>query len=352
MKDEAYERLADALNGLPNGFPRTPSGVEVKILRKIYTQEEATVAGNLSGQFDPVEVIAERLKQPVDGISKQLFQMVRKGQVWMDKGEGNVRFRLAPFVVGVYEASLHLMDRELAQLTEEYFLNGGAVGIMQTQPALHRVVPAKKSVEPEWILPYDDVRAILISAKAFNVRECICRKQQDELGSRRCDFPLASCLNFSFSERTTPYPGDISREEALALLDRVEEIGLVHTVSNVIEGVGYVCNCCGCCCGILRGMTDWGLERTVAYANYQASIDPEICSNCGTCIERCQVKAIFEGDGFSVVHTEKCIGCGLCVTGCETGAATLTRKPEEEIIRPPATFANWEQERLRNRGMN
>ncbi len=43
--------------------------------------------------------------------------------------------------------------------------------------------------------------------------------------------------------------GRPSGKEALALLERSEQIGLVHTVSNVMEGVGYICNCCGCCCG-------------------------------------------------------------------------------------------------------
>ena len=74
-----------------------------------------------------------------------------------------------------------------------------------------------------------------------------------------------------------------------------EQVGLVHTVSNVTEGVGYVCNCCGCCCGILRGITDWGIADSVAYANYYAVIEPEFCADCGTCIERCHVGAISDG---------------------------------------------------------
>ena len=34
---------------------------------------------------------------------------------------------------------------------------------------------------------------------------------------------------------------------ALAILDQAEEVGLVHTDSNVLQGFGYMCNCCGCC---------------------------------------------------------------------------------------------------------
>ena len=120
---------------------------------------------------------------------------------------------------------------------------------MRPQPAMHRVIPAQGAMKSEWILPYDDVRSILLAAKTFSVRDCICRVQQDQLG-RKCDFPLKNCLMFSPVERK-PRPGDISKEKALAILDETEEIGLVHTVSNVAEQFGYVCNCCGCCCEAL-----------------------------------------------------------------------------------------------------
>ncbi|MBM3151575.1 MAG: 4Fe-4S ferredoxin [Chloroflexi bacterium] len=350
MTENPYERLADALDRLPNGFTRTPSGIEVRILERIFPLEEAQVACQLTGRMEAVEEISSRSGLEAESLAKALFQMARRGLVWLDKQEGQVRFRLAPFIVGIYEASLHLMDRELSTLTEQYLSEGGAQGIMKPQPALHRVVPAAGSVEKEWVLPYDDVRAILLAARSFNVRDCICRVQKDQLGERRCDSPNAVCLNFSNTERS-PRPGDISQAEALALLDKVEEVGLVHTVSNVVDGVGYVCNCCGCCCGILRGVTEWGIPESVAYANYYAEIDPAICTDCGVCNDRCQVGAIMEGDGSSLVTREKCIGCGLCVTGCDTGAARLQRKPESEIVPPPATFAIWEQERLRNRGL-
>jgi Na+-translocating ferredoxin:NAD+ oxidoreductase subunit B len=279
-----------------------------------------------------------------------LFKLVRRGMVWLDKQEGKVCFRLAPFVVGIYEAQVDLMDHELAHLVEDYFAEGGSQGIMGPQPAMQRVIPAQGSLKSEAVLPYDDVRAILLSAKTFNVIDCICRKQQDALG-QPCEFPVKMCLNFSQNERA-PRPGDLTQAEALALLDKAEEVGLVHTVSNVLEGVGYVCNCCGCCCGILRGITEYGVENSVAYANYYAVIDPQFCANCGNCIERCQVSAISEGEGFSVVDRKRCIGCGLCVSGCPNSVVRLERKPEAEIVHPPKDFATWEHERLHNRGLS
>ncbi|MEE8596709.1 MAG: 4Fe-4S binding protein, partial [bacterium] len=189
-----------------------------------------------------------------------------------------------------------------------------------------------------------------IAAKTFSVRDCICRVQQDLLGQRKCDFPLKNCLSFSSIDRPSR-PGDITKEQALAILDKTEDIGLVHTVSNVIKGIFYVCNCCGCCCGILRGITEWGIEESVATANYFAVIDPDECTECGICIERCQVHAISEKDGKTVAERKKCIGCGLCVTGCPNDAVRLQKKPDAEIIHPPDDFAAWERERLQNRGL-
>jgi NAD-dependent dihydropyrimidine dehydrogenase PreA subunit len=263
---------------------------------------------------------------------------------------GKPHFRLAPFIVGIYESQLEKMDHELAHLVEDYLANGGAAGIMKPQPALHRVIPAQKAVKSEWILPYDDVRQILLSAKSFGLRDCICRVQQDHIGHRRCDFPLRTCLFFSPFERP-PTPLDVSSKEALEFLDKAEEIGLVHTVSNVMKGVGYVCNCCGCCCGIIRGINDFGIENSVAQANYFAVIDPDECLGCGTCIERCQVHAISEKDGVSVVDRKRCIGCGLCATGCPNNVARLERKTDAEVVHPPVDFATWGRERLLNRGL-
>jgi electron transport complex protein RnfB len=347
--DQVYEQLADALDRLPNGFPRTATCVEIRILKKIFSPEEADLASQLTGKMEAVDEITRRVTLSAEETKKLLFQMLRLGLVWYEKKEGKRCFRLAAFVVGLYEAQLELMDHELAHLVEDYMANGGEAGIMKPEPALHRVLPAQDTVKMEWILPYEDVRAILMSAKTFQVRDCICRVQREYLG-QKCEFPVRMCLSFSSIERPLE-EGDISRDEALALLKRSEEVGLVHTVSNVMKDIGYVCNCCGCCCGILRGITDYGIQNSVAYANYYAVIDSELCLGCGDCIERCQVHAIRELDEVSVVDRERCIGCGLCVTGCPNDVARLEPKPEAERIQPPVDFAAWEHERLVNRGL-
>jgi electron transport complex protein RnfB len=349
LSDLVYHKLAEALDQLPNAFPRTESSVEIDILKKLISEEDATLMCRLSGTMETAKQIAEKVGRDSGSVQKELMNLARKGLVWFEKKEGELRFRLAPFIVGIYEASLDKMDHELGHLFEQYMLEGGAEGIMGPQPAIHRVVPAQSAVKSEWILPYDDVRSILLASKGFSVYECICRKQQEKIGKRRCDFPLELCLSFSQTERP-PGPNTISQEEALALLDRAEEIGLVHTVSNVAEGIGYVCNCCGCCCSILRGITEWGIERSVAYANYYALVDSNECTGCGICVDRCQVDAVSIVDGLVVVYKEKCIGCGLCVTGCPEEAVRLELRPSSEIADPPHNLSAWEKARVRFRG--
>jgi len=349
LSKDVYERLADALDKLPNGFPRTKSKIEIAILRKIFSSEEASLASQLSRQMDSVGAIANRAGVSVEEAEARLTDMAKRRLLWSDKHDGKQRFRLAPFVVGIYEAQRERMDHEFAHLIEEYMTSGGAVGIMKPQPALHRVIPAQQAVKSEWILPYDDVKKVLLSSKSFRLNDCICRMQQDHLG-RRCSFPLRTCLSFSTAERP-PTLLDITKDEALAYLDKAEEMGLVHTVSNVMKGLGYVCNCCGCCCGILRGITDWGIENSVAQANYFAAIDPEKCLGCEKCVKRCQVHAVSKKNRVAEVDRKHCIGCGLCVTGCPSGAATLQRKPSAETIHPPPDFEAWEDQRLRDRGL-
>ena len=173
MDDQIYDQLAEALNRLPNGFPRTPSNVEIRILKKIFSLEEATIARQLTGSEETVESIAKRVGLSVKEAEEKLIKMARRSLLWYSDEKGRPTFRLAPFVVGIYEAQLETMDHELAHLVEEYFTNGGAVGIMKPQPALHRVIPAQKALKSELILPYDDVKSILMNSKSFGLQDCV-----------------------------------------------------------------------------------------------------------------------------------------------------------------------------------
>jgi ferredoxin len=345
-----YERLAESLNKLPNSFPRTKSNIEILLLKKIFLPEEANLAGQLTGKMETVGIISNRTGLTIEETSTRMNAMLERGFVWGDAQKGV--YRLAPFIVGIYEAQLPRMDHDLAHLVEEYFHQGGAA-IMKPLPSIHRVIPSQSAVKSEWILPYDKLRELMISSNTFRVNNCICRTQQDLEGTRKCKFPLEVELIFYRGEESSepPIHPFITKDEALAILDKTEKTGLVHTVRNVAQGIFYTCNCCGCCCGILRGINDFGIEHSVAAANYFSVIDPANCIGCGTCAERCQMKAITLEKDIAVVNRKKCIGCGLCVTGCESNVARLELKPENERIEPPRDYEDWEHQRMVNRGL-
>jgi len=161
---------------------------------------------------------------------------------------------------------------------------------------------------------------------------------------------VRNCVSF-FPVELPDSSNTITKEEALKLLDEAEEMGLVHCVANQQNGLYWVCNCCGCCCGILRGILELGIENTSVKANYYAVSDPDQCKSCGTCEDRCHVNAV-SVNGTAIIDRTKCIGCGVCVTGCPNEAMSLKLRPDAEMVVPPENYEAWEQARLRSRGLS
>ena len=144
----------------------------------------------------------------------------------------------------------------------------------------------------------------------------------------------------------------ISKEDAYEVLRISEEAGLVHQTFNVESGHFFICNCCGCCCGVLRAINELGIT-SATNSHFYAEINPDNCTACGICAdERCQVNAIEEGEDTYQVIREKCIGCGLCVSTCPSEAIRLLRKQPEERIPPARDEQDWNEERGRQRGVD
>jgi Na+-translocating ferredoxin:NAD+ oxidoreductase subunit B len=190
------------------------------------------------------------------------------------------------------------------------------------------------------------VRAVLEQTPYIVASDCFCRAERAQAGAP-CRFPLHVCLALH-TQRPEEDAELISTEQALEVLDAAEKTGLVHTVSNVLGGWDWLCNCCSCCCEFLRALTEWQTESAVV-RNYRVALDQATCSGCGLCEDRCQVRAITMTRDVARVRTASCIGCGLCVTACPDGALQLQRLPESDIALPPRDHEAWEQERLRAR---
>jgi len=114
----------------------------------------------------------------------------------------------------------------------------------------------------------------------------------------------------------------VSREEALKVLDRSEEAGLVHCSSNTGKYISFMCNCCGCHCGIIQSIKR-GVIPMGAVSSFIMTVNEDECSGCGTCIDRCQMDALFLNGAMLVRKAECCIGCGLCISVCPTEALKL-----------------------------
>ncbi len=350
---DIYQRLAKKLDRLPNGFPATASGVELKILRKIFSPEEAGFAVKLRAMPESVDEIASRVHLPVEETRLLLDRMVSKGQIGSFKMRGVQRYMLAPFVVGIYELQLHRIDKELADLFEEYLPSLSKV-VGGYRPALARVIPVNTSIDTRAdILPYEDLRAKIGEAKSFLINDCICRKEK-ALQGQPCRHPLETCMQFSLEEDAYErfnYGGRvITKEEALRILDETEREGLVHATYNIRQSSMFVCNCCSCCCGFLRSLNVFHAPYVLTRSNFVAAVDTETCDQCGACSDRCPMGALeHDGTDYNVL-ADRCIGCGVCSLGCPSESIRLVRRPEAQQTTPPETFIHWSVERISERG--
>ena len=207
------------------------------------------------------------------------------------------------------------------------------------------VVPIEEEVDADNTpLPFDRVSAIIENGKSFGLADCICKKEHEILDNP-CTKPLEVCLSIApvpnFFDNHPLKIRTISKEKAYQVLKMSEEAGLVRMTNNFEKGHFYICNCCGCCCGVLRAVNEYGLSNAI-HTNYVAEIDGDACVSCGVCAEeRCQVHAIDEGGDAYTVLAERCIGCGLCITTCPAEAISLVRKPDHAIEGVPKNEADW-----------
>ncbi len=352
MQSNVYEKLADVLDTLPNGFPRTDSGIELRILERIFRPEDAELFCDLRLHFETADQIAKRTGRPLEGLEAHLIEMGKRGQIFdVDLGGVHI-FRMLPWVFGIYEFQLHRLDRELAEMCETYNQVFGRQ-FFQTKPQLMQVVPIEKEIEgTHEALPFERVSTIIENGKSFMVQDCICKKERGIM-DHPCTRPLEVCMAIAPVEGVfdkNEHGRKLTKQEAYALLEECEKQALVHLTWNVQNGHYFICNCCGCCCGVLRSAGAWGASSIVR-SSFYAQIDPDACVACGVCAEeRCQVNAIEEGDSAYRVIREKCIGCGLCVTTCPSDAIRLVRKPAAEIEPAPKDEMEWYITRSKARG--
>jgi electron transport complex protein RnfB len=350
MSEEIYGRLREFLDKLPGGYPATDVGIEIRILKKLFSPEDAELVMKLKPQPEELSSIAERLGIGEAEAGEKLEDLAKRGLIFRTREGDKVAYQAFQFIVGIYEFQLPYLDREFSEMMEEYFpYLGMSLGVLKTKQL--RVAPVDSSVDAlPTVAPYNNIREMVKKEKLILNNPCICRKEQELLGNK-CDRPRDLCFSFG---KFAQYGLDngtgtqVTPEEALELLDKAEEAALVMSPSNTQE-LEFICCCCGCCCGGLKNLKLLDNPADFMQSYYRAIIDPDECTACGTCVERCQIDAIEEKDDVMEVNPARCIGCGLCVSECPVEAITLE---EKEGMEPPPADLDEVFERLsKERGL-
>jgi len=335
LVEEIYHQLSKA-------YGKSDSKYLPKIFEMCLTKEEASVLLSLP---ETPEEVATKLGVEVQKVAEILKDLFNKGFVLYKRADDKLRYGLN---TDLWESILP-DKRDFEKFGEEFLdlWNSYHDEEMMASPekqyteSYTRIIPVEKTIPMKWgeILPLEKISQILENAKTIAVTECACRTM-----SRRCDNPTDVCLLFNefadiIIERDVAKR--ISKEEALSIVKRCEDLGLIHQLNNMEpEGYQFLCNCCSCCCSILRGMIFFGKKGVTAKSRYVSSVDSELCDGCGICAMRCQFGAMNIVDSEAVVDKEKCFGCGLCASKCPVNAIQLilARGPEhivDHLEKPP-----------------
>jgi Pyruvate/2-oxoacid:ferredoxin oxidoreductase delta subunit len=342
MSATAFDRLSTAF-----GFER--SELFPRILAYLMSAAEAETMLALPGTS---RSLAQKLARPVYEVSAELHHLYQRGLVFISEHTADgPHYKLID--AGRFMDSV-LFDPRADQHGEHYFDLWKEFAHAELWPATgneswnFRVLPLGEAVQPDSrIMPYEEAAQIVAGAYRIAVQQCPCRKRE-----RNCDNPIETCLSLNELADYVLYRKagrEINTEEALSILKRCAELGLVHQTVNT-DQVDVICNCCSCCCGILTPLLTYGMDKVTAKSRFRAAVDLELCIDCLECVEHCIFGALRETDGRLQALPDRCFGCGMCVTHCPARAITLVEVREPDHIPTGAPGFNLSRVPLETRG--
>jgi len=345
-KTGIWEELRGRLDRHPIGLPRH-AAIE-RILALLFTEEEAELAVDFPPTTVTLEELVLRTGRPEAEVLVLLDSMAAKGLVMeIARGERKSYWLSAAFP-GFFEYTFMRVQEsfpypEMARLMEEYFRESDfarEIAGLETQRT--RALVRRDSLGNDLIsevLPYETARGLIELVEFGSLQTCYCRHKTVHLG-KNCSLkaPVDDiCMSFGLTADFLIKRGfarRADRGELLRVLDRAEELGLVHIADNFRENVIFMCHCCGCCCELLRILTEKRIPRGIAPTRFVPVVDERICAGCGTCQGRCQIGAVRVGPGGTArVDEDWCIGCSVCVAGCPHQALRL--RPRQTPLLPP-----------------
>jgi len=347
--DDVYKELQKHLDQMPVGYPATTTGVELRLLKQLFTPDQARIALALDYKCRTVEQIHERLPElglSVQELEARLEEMADRGNTFVRKSDGVNLYANLPLAVGMFELQVNRLTPEFLKDSAEYLQGKFGEAFLSARVPQTRVIPVRKSITAEHrIGTYDELRDIIEKAEGrIRIGECLCRKIM-QMAGHTCNVTTRreTCMGFrDFGDLMgrTGWGRPISKEEALEIAAKNEEDGLVLQPGNQQE-IQFICSCCGDCCGALKAAKAMPRPAEFLATNYYAQVKADTCDGCGICIDRCQMEAIGIQDEVAEVKRDRCLGCGLCVSTCPSESIHLVKK-EQELVPPKDMDAMYE----------
>ena len=178
----------------------------------------------------------------------------------------------------------------LEKVTPMIPIGGGGVG-MHVIP-VEKAIPAQQKSESiehlsHWIEKYDG---------QFAVGACSCRRMRRVMGDGCGHLQEDMCIALGDTADYIVETGRgrrIEKAEVYEILQRAEENGLVHQITNIDgqDKIFAICNCCICSCNALKTSQLFNTPN-MSRSNYIAKVNPENCVACGQCVESCPSGAV------------------------------------------------------------
>ncbi len=304
------------------------------LIQHMFTEEEASIARHFKPfQRKTAAQIAGKAHRPVAEVKEILERLGRVKFVLLSMGdEADRRYAVMPIVPGTFEAvmattsidKLNEWQKEFARLFEALHETGFIVDYAKNKVPGVRYLPITKTISAHPLaLPSDKLEEIFDRYNHFAVTNCQCRLTEIVAG-RGCGKPLEVCVAFGeATQMLADYDKArmIEKQEAIEIKREAEAAGLVSWMINEESGkfVSSSCSCCGDCCHMMRGVTEFNVPSMIAPPHFLPQFDQQSCDHCAKCARRCPMGAItVDMKGKTLAHESKrCVGCGQCVIACD-----------------------------------
>ena len=362
-ESKVYRDLQKHLDRMPSGFTAVESGLDIKLLKHLFTPEEARAAVQLSMKPEPIERIYKRVRKSgmnvsIEELQKILDEMLRKGTlVPSEEGYGEKHYSSAEFAAGgIYSVQVDRLTKDLINDNRQYHEETSGMAKPSAKRILPlRTIPVEESIplpEKYRVSDYDSVRKLIENAPGpLSVANCICRQTTEILGGHCTKTDLMEVCLMIGPDHARHYVDMgigryITKEEALDILEKVQNAGLIIQPENSLKPEA-ICCCCSDCCALLKPLLNHPRPVELFVTNYYVEFNAELCNGCGECIDKCQLDAREMVDGIATLNTDRCIGCGNCVVICSTDANKLIKKEDETIL--PKDKEDFNMQTLANR---